>query len=156
MKIFLTLPSDISNFSFQCILLPSYPVLQWHGLFLEAAAFGGFYLMTCSALIAFAITSPATISEEESGSMYPVIYILHITCVIIESYFWNHMHVCIDSMHLIFCCRWCSHRINNMSIFLLTLSDCKCSGNFKLTSFKNLHFTLYAQSMYGSDSKSIL
>ena len=48
--------------------------------------------MTCSALIAFAITSPATISEEESGSMYPVIYILHITFVIIVSYFSNRVY----------------------------------------------------------------
>jgi len=44
----------------------------------------------------------------------------------------------------------------NMSIFLSTLSDCKCSGNFKLISVKNLHLTLYAQSiMYGVTVESL-
>jgi len=44
----------------------------------------------------------------------------------------------------------------NMSIFLSTLSDCKCSGNFKLISVKRLHLTLYAQSiMYGVTVESL-
>jgi hypothetical protein len=44
----------------------------------------------------------------------------------------------------------------NMSISLSTLSDCKCSGNFKLISVKNLHLTLYAQSiMYGVTVESL-
>ncbi len=138
MKIFLTLPSDISNFSFQCILLPSYPVLQWTHAWIISWSCRFWRILPDDLLSTECFRNNESSYHQWRRIRFHVschIYILHITCVIIVSYFWNHMHVCIDSMHLIFCCRWCSHRINNMSIFLLTLSDCKCSGNFKWTSF---------------------
>ena len=87
--------------SFLCILLPSYPVLQWTHAW---------------------IASPVTISEKESGSMYPVKYITYYMCyhskLLLKLYAW--MYICgryfifQDSMHLFFCCRWCSHRINTV------------------------------------------
>jgi len=132
MIIFLTLPSDITNFSLQCILLPPYPVLQWPYAWIISWSWRFWRIL-----------SDDLLSTDSS----PVIYILHIACVNIVSYFWNSMHICIDSMHLFFCCRWCSHRIN--TVILSTLSDCKCSGNFKLISFKILRlFITYLKSQY--------